>query len=240
MQKPATACGLHLLEVCACKNSALAHEWAQRGYAAVRIAHRRKGSKAKPGPEPMLRRAQTWYLDLDQEGDRDALTTYAAEYSPADLWTSPDCTSFTSVQRINSARCGRRPRGEKASLELLAYIRDLHTAQLERGGRCHHEQSASSRAPFDSNEWPWGISSPPVTVKVAGCAVGLKDRKGEKLLTKEWRVESTSWRLLVALEPYKCPGGHVHGSSLGSNRLWRTAIYTAFFAQLIATALLAE
>ena len=240
LQKPAAAGNLHLLEVCAYKNSALAREWAERGYAAVRVARRRKGGYAKPGPEPVLGRAQTWYLDLDEGADRDALMVYAAKHSPADIWTSPDCTSFTSVQRINRARCGGRPRGEKASLDLLAYIRELHAAQLERGGRCHHEQSASSRAPFDSNEWPWAISTPPVTVKVAGCAVGLKDRKGEKLLGKEWRVESTSWRLLVTLEPYKCPGGHVHGSSLGSNRLWRTAIYTAFFAQLIATALLAE
>ena len=125
-------------------------------------------------------------------------------------------------------------------MKLLAYNRKLHAAQLERGGRCHHVKNASSRAPFDSNEWPWGISTPPVTVKVAGCAVGLKDRKGEKLLAKEWRVESSSWRLLAVLEPYRCPGGHVHGQSMGSNKLWRTANYTAFFAQLIATALLTE
>ena len=144
------------------------------------------------------------------------------------------------MPRANRARRGGRPSGEKASLEMLAYCRTLHAAQLARGGRSHHEQSATSHAPYDSETWPWAISTPPVTVKVAGCAVGLKEHKGDKLLSKEWRIESTSWRLLATLESYRCPGGHEHGSSLGSNRLWRTTIYTPFFAQLVATALLAE
>ena len=111
---------------------------------------------------------------------------------------------------------------------------------MERGGGCHHEQSANSNAPFDSDMWPWAISTPPLSVKVAGCAVGLKEHGGEKLLAKEWRIESTSFPLLTALQPYKCAGGHEHGKSLGSNRLWRTAVYPPFFAQLCATALLAE
>ena len=103
-------------------------------------------------------------------------------------------------------------------MQMLSYCRDLHTAQQERGGRSHHEQSASSHAPFDSDEWPWAISKPPVSVKVAGCAVDLTDHKGEKLLAKEWRIESSSFPLLASLEPYKCPGGHEHGESHGSGR----------------------
>ena len=123
---------------------------------------------------------------------------------------------------------------------MLAYCRKLHQAQLERGGRSHHEQSANSHAPFDSEEWPWAISTPPVAVKVAGCAVGLKEHGGERLLAKEWRIESSSFPLLASLEPYKCAGGHEHGVSLGAGRLWRTAVYPAFFAQIVAAALLAK
>ena len=50
MQKPATVGNFHLLEVCAYRDSALSHEWAKRGVAAVRVAHRRDGRPAKPGP----------------------------------------------------------------------------------------------------------------------------------------------------------------------------------------------
>ena len=211
-----------------------------RGFSAVRVAHR-VGGKAKPGPELELGRALTWYLDLDKEADRDALMAYAADKMPDDLWTSPDCTAFTTVQRINHARNGgKRPAREKASLRTLAYCRDLHRERLGQGGRCHHEQSAQSHAPFDSTEWPWAISTPPVTTKVAGCAVGLKEHGGDKLLAKEWRIESSSFPLLAALEPYKCPGGHEHGLSLGGGKLWRTAKYPPFFAQLIAAVLLME
>ena len=121
---------------------------------------------------------------------------------------------------------------DKAGLQILSYCRDLHKEQLERGGRCHHEQSAQSHAPFDSEMWPWAISNPPV--------MGPKERGGDKLLAREWRIESSCFKLLESLNPYKCPGGHEHGVSLGSNQLWRTAKYPPFFASLVATALVAE
>ena len=65
-------------------------------------------------------------------------------------------------------------------------------------------------------------------MSVAGCSVGMMDKEGEKPLAKQWRIESTSAELLVALAPYKCSGGHEHGEALGSGRLWRTASYTPF------------
>ena len=150
MQKPAAASGLDLLEVCAYEDSALSHEWAKRGFAAVRVAHRTGGKPPKPGPEPVIGRALTWYLDLDKADDKEMLMKYAAEKKPDDVWTSPDCTAFTSMQRVNKARLGRRwrPAGEKEGLQMLSFTRDLHFAQLERGGRFHHEQSAQSKAPF--------------------------------------------------------------------------------------------
>ena len=118
---------------------------------------------------------------------------------------------------------------------MLAFCRDLHLAQLERGDRSHHEQSAQSKAPFDSEMWPWAISIPPVTTKVAGCAVGLKEHKGDKLLAKEWRIESTSFKLLAALESYKCLGRHEHGQSIGSGKSWRTAKHPLFFERVCET-----
>ena len=94
-------------------------------------------------------------------------------------------------------------------------------------------------------------------MSVAGCSVGMMDKEGEKPLAKQWRIESTSAELLVALAPYKCSGGHEHGEALGSGRLWRTDIAAAtksmdgnlvttkrrhvwFFAALVAEALLGQ
>ncbi len=58
--------------------------------------------------------------------------------------TSPDCTCFTYLQRINKARHHDdwRPAGEKVALDTLKWCRRLHRQQLARGGRSHHEQSA--------------------------------------------------------------------------------------------------
>ncbi len=149
---------------------------------------------------------------MDEPGDRKLLSTYAAEKKPRDIWTSPACTAFTPVQNINKAkfrRAGRRttrPAGEKTALDLLSYLRGLYKAQQKRGGRSHHEQSATSRGPCGGDEWPWGISSnyEEHSTSVAGCAVGLLDKEGEKLLAKHWRIESNCGELLAAMAPYKC------------------------------------
>ena len=118
----------------------------------MRIAHRTKG-EARPAPLPVAGRAQTWYLDLDQRQDRRLLKTYAEEHAPDDLWTSPSCRVFCGVQRINRSRFGRwRPKGEEQAIGNLAFFRSLHRDQQARGGRSHHEQSATSRAPFDGED----------------------------------------------------------------------------------------
>ena len=176
------------------------------------------------------------YLDLHEPEDRKLLSKYAAGKTPRDLWTSPECRPFASLQNMNiarqrnSGRRGWRPAGENDALDLLGYLKRLHKAQRKRGGRSFHEQSAASRAPCDGGEWPWAISADyeKHTVSVAGCSVGMMDKEGEKPLAKQWRIESTSAELLVALAPYKCSGGHEHGEALGSGRLWRTASYTPF------------
>ena len=73
-----------------------------------------------------------------------------------------------------------------------------------------------------------------------GCAVGLYDKEGEKLLFKEWQIETSSELLRQVLRPCLCPGNHVHGKSIGGGRLWRTAKYTTFLCCLIAETLLTQ
>ena len=53
--------------------------------------------------------------------------------------------------------------------------------------------------------------------------MGLHDKEGEKLLFKEWQIETSSELLRQVLRPCLCPGNHEHGKSLGGGRLWRTA-----------------
>ena len=97
----------------------------------------------------------------------------------------------------------------------------------------------NSRCPFDGAEWPWAATSASTymdkSVRVSGCAVGLLDHRGELLLPKEWRVESTCRSLLALLAPYVCSGGHPHGTSEGHTA--RTASYTPLFATVVYAAL---
>ncbi len=145
------------------------------------------------------------------------LRAYANKWKPDDLWTSPDCTTRTSIQHINKHRYeDGRPPGEEAAKKLLRFCRTLHEDQQCRGGRSHHEQSAKSHEPFDGTAKPWAISKRYESVKVAGCAVGLQEPGGQqRLLSKEWQIETTSESLLRALGPLRCPGGHEHGQALG-------------------------
>ena len=141
----------------------MAHEWAKRGLAAVRVAYRDDTTQLRSGPVPVAGRALTWFLNLDKREDKRFLKEYAEEYKPNDLWTSPSCRVFCSVQRINrrqfSIRKEWRPRGEKQAFKMLYFCRALHRDQQFRGGRSHHEQSASSRMPFDGEEWPYAVHS---------------------------------------------------------------------------------
>ena len=140
-----------LLEVCAYPRSALSHAWARHGQAVVRIVFLQRSGSAQAGPVPVPGRAMGWPLNLHRVRDRRLLRAYAARHKPQHLWTSPDCSAFTPVQRINHARCGEHwgPPGEKKTLDMIGYCRLLHRDQHTRGGRGHHEQSAGSRVPFD-------------------------------------------------------------------------------------------
>ena len=159
-------------------------------------------------------------------------------WCPEDLWTSPACTTRTRIQHLNKHRyVNGRPHGEEEATRMLKFCRALHKDQQARGARSHHEQSATSHEPFDSQSKPWAITKEHRSVKVAGCAVGLREAGGEQcLLSKEWQVESTSESLLRALQPLRCPGGHAHGVALGASAS-ASATYTRAFACIVYCAL---
>ena len=110
------------------------------------------------------------------------------------------------MQNINRKRWGPnwRPNGEHEALNLLYFLRKIHTAQRRRGGRSHHEQSDKSRVPLANGIWPWALSKDFIntSVKAAGCSVGLQDDQG-KLMAKAWRVETSFEPLRLAFEPFK-------------------------------------
>ena len=58
-------------------------------------------------------------------------------------------------------------------------------------------------------------------------------------VSKEWRIESTCTKLLYALAPYRCSGGHQHANVLGTF-LTNTACYTPFMSQIIVQVLMAS
>ena len=75
-----------------------------------------------------------------------------------------------NASRFNVGRKKWRPASEASGLRVLKFCRKLHAEQRARGGRSHHEQSAVSHAPYDSDKWPWALSADykDNTVKVAG------------------------------------------------------------------------
>ena len=230
---------LGLLEVCAYPGSVLSNEWACNGRAAVRIVFRVEGVPLSDGPEPLAGRALDWALDLHKFADKLSLRAYAKRWRPDDLWTSPDCTTRSSLQHINKHKYpDGRPAGEAAATRLLRFCRTLHRDQQSRGQRSHHEQSARCHDPFDATAKPWAISSEYRTAKCAGCAVGLREPTGRKrLLRKEWQIESTSDSVLAALRSLRCPGGHEHGSATGSVAA-ASAGYTRAFACIVYSAVM--
>lgn len=235
---------LDLLEVFADPESQLAKVWAMRGFSSVRVCELKQDVPPSLGPTPVAGRHQSWYLDLARPTDRKMLLDYASLWCPRDLWSAPPCTAFSRVQFLNQAQKppGWRPPCEKVSLELLDFCRrELHPGQVARGGRSHHEQSERSRVPFDNRlraSWPWAVSCPVQSQTVAGCQVGLREQWGaRRLLSKEWRIESTSSELLSALTGYSCPGGHKHGECLRARQLRLTGGYTPLFANLVYEAI---
>ena len=238
-QHSRSASRLGLLEVCAYPGSVLSHEWARNGHAAVRIVFRAEGVPLSDGPEPLAGRALDWALDLDKSADKVRLRAYAKRWRPDDLWTSPDCTTRSSLQHINKHRYSSgRPAGEAAATRLLRFCRALHGDQQSRGQRSHHEQSVRCHDPFDGVAKPWAISSEYRNAKCAGCAVGLREPSGQKrLLSKEWQIESTSDSLLAALGSLRCPGGHEHGSAIGAVAS-ASASYTSAFACIVYQAVM--
>ena len=128
-----------------------------------------------------------------------------------------------------------RPAGEAQAMDLIHYLRKTGQDQIDRGDDAHHEQSSTCKFPFDGTQWP--STMPPLqragSTCVIGCAVGLRSREGAAFLGKRWRGESTDKRLLAVLRGNsKCLCGRQHGSSLETDRCWRTAIYPAYLGAL--------
>lgn len=146
-KRPAAVGKLDLLEVCAYKGSALSKEWARRQLSSVRIVHRVGQQRLKDGPQPAPGRSLNWRLDLDDAKDRQRLVAYVKKVCPKQLWTSPCCRTFCSMQHVNNKRYSRRgrpwrPSGEAEAISCLKFCRKLHRLQQALGGRSHHEQSA--------------------------------------------------------------------------------------------------
>ncbi len=241
---------IQLLEVCCGPRSRLAGEWARRGRTAVRVTLRPRGVPMEPAPRfgggrraaarPRAGRVITWRLNLKCRRDKRALRAFVREARPKDLWTSPPCTTSCPLQRLALARRrgGRRPCGEAAQRRLLGYCRGLHRLQRSLGGRSHHEQSAVSRAPFDSRRRPWAVLPGTAAATIAGCAVGLRERGGRRrLLAKAWWVESSYLALVTRLAQLRCSGTHRHGVCMGRQQTAASANYTPKLVCCIADAI---
>eukprot|EP00959_Pyramimonas_sp_CCMP1952_P459467 9478307-Pyramimonas_sp.AAC.1 len=66
-------------------------------------------------------------------------------------------------------------------------------------------------------------------VKVAGCQLGVKDKKGLPLL-KEWLIATTSPKMAARMS-LECSGDHRHGELTGGGLAAATSYYPDEFAR---------
>ena len=162
---------------------------------------------------------------------------------PQHIWLSPPCGPFSPMQHVNQ-------RTEQQQQQLAQKRRDVMKvyvgvccvvhAAVQAGIHCTIEMSERCDA--------WRLPlfqhlQRKLQMRVAvtqGCRVQLRDRKGERLLRKGWKLMTTHARLAEKMSlPCACDRKYQHGRCEGTSAL-DSAFYTPNFAQRVAAVLCQE
>ena len=138
------------------------------------------------------------------------------EGRPEHVWISTECGAFSPMQNLNQ-------RSDQQVQDLKEKQRDARKQHLgglvvayfarSQGSHIHWEWSRRCRA------WKWKLMDRMKTQMklhtaiVGGCRVGLKDPKTQKVVGKEWRIETTNERFACKVHlpclREQCPKEHV-------------------------------
>ena len=136
---------------------------------------------------------------------------------PLHVWLSPQSSPFSPFQRSNqrnpTQKAALHEKRQKALREYVGATCIMHHA-IQQGIHVTLElpdRSEAWRLPvLNRIQQKYGLQR----AVVRGCALGLRDKLGEGLSGRDWRVLTTHKRLADSLHlPCQCKKGHQHGKS---------------------------
>ena len=192
---------------------------------------------------PHVRLCKEMY-DLEDPDTISQVVSQVRYGGPANLWGAIPCTTGSPWQRLNLFRGGKKFRKKwrkqvKESKRLFAGFAETAEVILtdEKGDvtfewptHCEGWNRDDVKAFFEKHRDKFK------EVRFDGCAVGVKDRKGNPI-RKPWKLMTTSQSIVDAFSSCKCkckPG--THAQAAGSNTA-DTAFYPELMCEKIARAL---
>ena len=200
-----------LLEVCCPPDSRLTQVFLDRGRQAMRIGLPAFDLSTSRGIEELLYMINT--------------------YKPKVAWFSLPCGPYSPIQALfnedTPEKLARSLMRKKKARKLIRNALRAVSAQLEQGGEIGWEwpninggwQLPELRALRDLLQQRQKLH----TVRVDGCAYGLKNSRGVPL-KKPWRILTSSQTMASLLE-CRCPGDHDHEECLGGKEARDSGFY---------------
>ena len=180
--------------------------------------------------------------DFNLNSHRKKLLRLAEDLEPDEVFMSPKCTLWSTMQNIAvkteaDAQRLRERRNEDHEIHLKFCTR-LYKSQVRRGQHAHIEH------PRDSKAWttPALKSLPGWRATFDQCAYGAESwtSEGESApILKPTSIQTTKMAMARRMSK-KCCGGHWHQPLEGSNRCRHAENYPEFMAKQIAAALLED
>jgi hypothetical protein len=163
---------------------------------------------------------------------------YANANPGTHLWASIPCAPWSNIRNLNLHLYGNsfetylNQEKKKKSLKVMGRFFTLARIIRELGGTVCFEW------PKDSSGWKerltqrWIQSLETETVRVDGCAMGLRSLKTGLLLYKPWRIETTCQEMKDVFKNCTCSGEHKHQPCEGSETT-RSGFYTPMMSKKI-------
>lgn len=204
---------LDLLEIGAPEDSTLSTEIRNRG-----------GSAFSVGPH--------CGIDFSTTAGLRAVLRIVEERRPRHLWFSLPCDPWSTLQYLNQKPEQRQAleARRKRSRRMMRHEEIVLHKAIALGCEVHDEHPAFATSRYEPPKKR--MSAQLFSVRLDGCAVGVRlDKTGERAL-KPWRILTSDARMARALDR-QCDGRHAHGHLRGDDAL-RSGFYPLPMVRLIA------
>ena len=177
--------------------------------------------------------------NFNKAADRRAFLQLADEEAPDEMWLSPKCTLWSTMQNINvkteDDRLHLKARRQEDHEKHLKFCRRAYLGQVRRGSHAHIEHPAHAL----SWKTPAFANLPGYKVIFDQCEYGattMNDNHEEMPIKKPTALQTTKLAMVRRMSK-RCSGDHMHQTLEGSNRCHKAEDYPVKMAQHIAHAL---